>query len=34
MDHLLHKETMDTVTQKLAAIPESECRMEDILMEW
>ena len=34
MDHLLHKETMDTVNQKLAAIPESECRMEDILMEW
>jgi DNA-directed RNA polymerase II subunit RPB1 len=26
--------TLNDVNQKLAAIPESECRMEDILMDW
>jgi DNA-directed RNA polymerase II subunit RPB1 len=32
MDH--RQETLEKVNQKLAAIPEGECRMEDILMEW
>ena len=26
--------TLEEVNQKLAALPESECRMEDILMDW
>jgi hypothetical protein len=25
---------LDKVNQRLAAIPETECRIEDILMEW
>lgn len=27
-------ELLDRVNQRLSAIPESECRIEDIVMEW
>jgi len=26
--------TLEEVNQKLSALPESVCRMEDILMDW
>jgi hypothetical protein len=27
-------EVLERVNQRLAALPESECRIEDIMMEW
>lgn len=33
-EEVLDDRTLEDVNQRLAAIPESECRMEDILMEW
>jgi DNA-directed RNA polymerase II subunit RPB1 len=33
-EEVLDDTTLEDVNQRLAAIPESECRMEDILMEW
>jgi DNA-directed RNA polymerase II subunit RPB1 len=34
LDEEPEDKTLEEVNQKLASLPESECRMEDILMEW
>jgi DNA-directed RNA polymerase II subunit RPB1 len=34
LDEQPEDKTLEEVNQKLASLPESECRMEDILMEW
>ena len=34
MDEEPEDKTLEEVNQKLASLPESECRMEDILMDW
>jgi hypothetical protein len=34
LDEQPEDNTLEEVNQKLASLPESECRMEDILMEW
>jgi DNA-directed RNA polymerase II subunit RPB1 len=34
LDEQPEDKTLEEVNQKLAALPESECRMEDILMDW
>ena len=34
LDEQPEDKTLEEVNQKLASLPESECRMEDILMDW
>ena len=34
LDEQPEDKTLEEVNQKLASLPESECRLEDILMEW
>jgi hypothetical protein len=34
LDEQPEDKTLDEVNQKLASLPESEVRMEDILMDW
>jgi hypothetical protein len=34
LDEEPEDKTLEEVNQKLASLPESECRMEDIMMEW
>jgi DNA-directed RNA polymerase II subunit RPB1 len=34
LDEEPEDKTLEEVNQKLASLPESECRLEDILMEW
>jgi hypothetical protein len=34
LDEQPEDKTLEEVNQKLASLPESDCRMEDILMEW
>jgi hypothetical protein len=33
-EEMMDDTSLPELNQRLAALPESECRMEDILMEW